>query len=1808
MRLYRLLFLCSFLCFTTFYACKNTKNDTDTLKIVLTNFDGEIDLKQNLVFSFNKNVVGSADLHKWTNEEILEIRPKVVGQFKWSSTNELTFSPRNIFSSSTNFEVKPTKKLLAFNDSNWKLDNEVIKFNTPFLEIAGLNLYWSRSALKPGEIVLKGNVVLNSEVAPNDLTGFLSFEADGKTLAHELTAQNLGKNIAFELYGVDNLTDDAIVKVNIKKGMALPNNSNGLDRNLTNEKSVPEKDKLSIVSVTPTHDGLQGNIFVATSQEIDQNTIKENLKIVPKINYAIEVGGSGFTIRSADFSLEKSYTITMDKSTQSVIGSSMDEEYQSVFTFGQVEPKVNFTNNKAMYLGADGHRNISAELINVEEANVEIYKIFSNNLQAFFRESRDYGYHYDRDARRSYDYQYYNTEEYGQLIHTEKINTKELKRQGARRLLNIDFKDKIPEHEGVYIVKVTDKDRLYLTDSKIVSMSDIGLICKKEKDRVWVFANSIKTAKSLAGVEVKFISNNNQELYTATTDGDGVAFFDGLSLVAPDFTIGMVTAQKGEDFNMLPFGKTYVNAARFEVGGKYISEEKKYEAFLYGERNIYRPGDTLNIAAIVRDFDGNAPAEMPVKVKVLLPNGKEYKTIRRVLSQQGSTGATISTTPDLPTGTYNIQLLTATDQVLATERVSIEEFIPDRIKVKLELDKKELELEQDKNINVSVSAVNFFGPPAANRKYEVEVQLRSGYFYAKDFSNYNFSNNKRGQLNNMLQDGKTDGEGNAEVKFTIDNNYQNTGLLNGRVFATVFDENGRSVNQAESFKVFTQSIFYGIGWFDSYIGTRKPVQIPLVAVDKDGNALSNESVQVQVIRKEWQTVLEKNNSGYYRYVSQKKEITERTEDIVLNGKTNFYSYTPRLSGSYEIRVYKPGTNVYVSRGFYAYGHGDTETTSFEVDTEGNIEIKADKEKYNVGETATILLNAPFDGKMLITLETDEVVKHFYRETNNKTVEIKHQMSNDEVPTVYVTATLIKPHVNNNLPLLVAHGFEPIEVHNPMNNLEVKINAAPDSRSNTKHNIQVVTDPYAEVTLAIVDEGILQLKNYQTPNPYDFFYQKRALQVASYDLYPYLFPELEGQVGLAGGDGGTGMSKRLNPLASNRVNLVRFWSGVMETDAQGRANLVIDIPQFSGDLRIMAVAFKDKSYGSASHNMKVADPIVLSTAMPRFLSPTDALKIPVTVTNTTDKAAKGSVSIVADGPLGLEGSSTQDINIPPNSEAVVEFVGKASENIGEGAVTVTVNALGESFTEKIRLPVRPATSLQKKSGSGAVVKGNSETVSWASDYVPQSIDGKVLISSSPLVEFARDLDYLVRYPHGCLEQTISKAFPQMYYTDMVRNIYGNNPAASDENPDYNVQVAIDKVSAMQLSNGGLSYWPGRGYHSWWGSVFALHFLYEAQQKGFDVQQSTINNLKGYLQFRLKSKETFMYYYNQSLSKEIASKEIAYSLYVLALMGEPEISTMNYYKGKPDILSLDSKYLLAGAYALAGDQQGYQQIIPSDFSGEKANQANAGSFYSYLRDLAISLNCLVEVRPDDPQIPEMARQLTKQMKGKRYMNTQERVFSFLALGKIAQRNNANTNPTGAVIANGKEVAQFDGSSLTLNYEDIGAQEFVIKSDNGDLYYFWNVEGVNMSNTYEEKDNYLQIRKTLLDRNGKKINASDISQNELIVVKLNLKSKNNRIDNVVITDILPACFEIENPRLGELPPSVSWAKNYSPDFFDIRDDRIMLFTTAYNTTNGRDFYYVCRAVSKGEYVMGPASADAMYDGEYYSYSGGGKVTVKE
>lgn len=1788
-----------------FLSCNSSQ-----VNLTYTNAKDEVPALGNLVFRFDKVLVSDSLLNQWDSTEYITFDPEIPGRFRWDQGDQLVFSPARPLPPATSFTAKLNSDILQYSAYGKIGGADKITFHTPLLRLENSNVTWMPVQENSTTPIPQVDLYFNYAVQPAVIKEKMKVEVDGTPVQYDLQTLESDSRISMRLLGLKSEDKDLQAMIALEKGIVPEGGRNGTKEKIENKLFIPSPYSLTINDVTGEHDGITGTVYVRTSQQVVINEVASRVNIHPAVKFSVTETEDGFAIHSEQFSSDKSYVLTLKKGLKGRLGGELRESYENNVAFGELEPSLSFNNNKAVYLSAQGHQNIEVRITNVPKVKVIISKIYESNLLAVQR----YGY-YPRDNRYSsededyyYERDYYNeyssSLSFGDVIYEKEIDTRSLPKYGNSRLFTFNIEDRLPDFKGIYHIKIRSTTDYWISDSRFISKSDIGLVAKEGKDKLFVFANSIKTAQPLNALNIIVYGNNNQVLGMGTTNNDGVAEVEYSRKEFAGFRPAMVIAKSPDDFNYLPFNSTRVNTSRFEVGGKR-SNVTGLDAFVYAERDIYRPGEKINFSVILRDRNWKSPGELPLKLKMLLPNGKELKTFRKTLNAQGALEGDVELSASAITGGYTLEVYTSNDVLLASKSFNVEEFVPDRIKVSVKLDKPSVGPGQ--TTTLSVNAVNFFGPPAAKRNYEGEVQVSPRYFSPKKYRNYDFGIDNIGlSFDRKNEEGTTDDNGNASISYAVPIMYKDKGLLQATFYATVFDETGRPVSRSATANIYTQQVFFGVGsdgyW---YYPLNQVVKFPLIALDKNENVVSAKAT-VKVIKHEYRTVLTKAGS-YFRYESQRDDKIISEQTITVSGEQTAYSFVPRSPGRYTLRVSIPGADSYVSKEFYSYGYWGNDNASFDVDPEGNIDMELDKSSYLAGETAKVLFKTPFDGRMLVTMETDRVVSYQYVNVENRAASVDLKLTEAHLPNVFVTATLIKPHDVSEIPLTVAHGYKNIRVEEKSRRINVEIAAQKHVRSRTRQKVTVKAAPNSYVTLAAVDNGILQITDFKTPDPYGHFYASKALEVTAYDMYPLLFPELKPRISSTGGDGEIEMNKRTNPMPARRFKLVSYWSGIAQTNSRGEASFEFDIPQFSGEIRLMAVSYKNHSFGSADAAMTVADPLVLSTALPRFLSPKDTVTVPVVITNTTDKSTTATATLTVQGPLQVTGSNSQSVSLSPHSEGRAVFRVAVAPAMDVAKVKVEVQGLGEKFTDEIDISVRSIAPLQVHTGSGTITGGNVQRINIPlQDFVPKTIDYKLTVSRNPALELGKQLRYLVNYPYGCTEQTISAAFPQLYFGDLAAQMEDqSNKARSAAN--FNVLEAIRKIKLRQLYNGAVTMWDGEGTAHWWVTAYAAHFLLEAKKAGFDVDNSVLNNILNYLNNRLKNKETINYYYNQNQQKKIAPREVIYSLYVLALAGKPNVSTMNYYKSNPQLLSLDSKYLLSVAYAIAGDKQKFREILPQSFTGEESVAQTGGSFYSPIRDEAIALNALLDADPANPQIGVMAGHVVNQLKGRRWFSTQECSFSFLALGKIARAAN-KADVTADIKVNGKTIGTAGADPVSFSAKQLGAPNVEIAAKgNGRLYYYWQSEGISQSGTYTEEDNYIRVRRKFYDRYGRVIAGNSFTQNDLVIVQLTLeKSYSGNVENVVITDMLPAGFEIENPRTKEIP-GMDWIKDAStPTALDVRDDRINLFVNLYN--NRQVYYYAVRAVSPGTYHIGPASAEAMYNGEYHSYHGAGIIVVKE
>ena len=1776
--------------------------------VTIKNFSpqGEVANLTTFTIEFSENLAPADVQDKWLNDEFVVFEPKIKGKFKWTSGSTLIFSPDYPLEGIQSYKAKVTDKVLF--KTAYHSDFDEYEFHTPDFDATKVEFFWTQIPNESYKISVQANIYFNYQVSPGALQQYLEVKKDDEIDSDfKIMTDGSSDIVAINFGDIKQKEKEQELSVKIKEGLQAVIGKKPLQDNREFMQKLPPITRLAITSVTSGYDGSTGWILVYTTQKVDEKRIKDFVQTDPKGNLTFFVNENSFRIEG-DFSGRQNVNLLIKKGLPGLYGGELEFDFEQQVLLANISPAVNFADRHGLYLMKSGLKNLEVNAVNVKGVDVEVSQVFRNNLIYFFNQGSYYDYDYD-DNDNYHSYRNYYPSDYGKLIYSEKVDLSKKENWLEKFTINVD-KALNQRFKGIYIVNVRSSEQRWITDSKIVSISDLGLIVKKADNQIIVFVNSISNAEPVADVEISVISTNNQTILSGKTNSDGVISFDDVKSKTAGFSPRLITAEKSGDFNFLDLNQTRIETSRFDVGGIY-EYSTDYTTYTYAERNLYRPGDKVTISSIVRNDKIKVVKDIPIIVKVITPTGKTFSEFKKTLNEEGSFELSFDLPVYAQTGEYVAEIYSGPKQLISSYRFSVEEFVPDKIRVMLKGD-KETALPGD-ILSVDINSEFLFGAKASGLKYQGQFQYTHKYFTSKTFKDFNFYNSSatNSNIQSKFRDGTLSQEGTAVIKDTLPSELSSKGIIQGNAYVSVFDLTGRTVNRSVSFDIYPRNYFVGIKAPGYYFGTNEKLNFKLVAVDRNDKPISNFKAKVSLVRYEWQTVLKKDNRNRYYYTSEQREIKEWDRNVEISGSPLDFSFSVSHSGRYELRASKDGENDYQAKTFYAYGWGGTTASSFEVDKEGRVEIVTDKETYEPGEKAKLLFTTPFAGKMLITLERNGIYYYKYINVEKRSAEVEVNLTEDYMPNVYVSATLFRKHdMIDNSPFLVGHGFASIKVERKKNKLPVAITTPKKVKSNSKQEITIKTLPEKDiyVTLAAVDEGILQIKNYQTPDPYKYLYGKRTLRVDSYDLYKLLLPEIVTLNSTPGGgeeEEAKEISKRTNPVTTKRFKLVSFWSGIRKSNSDGTVKVSLNIPQFNGDIRLMAVAYSGSRFGSAEEHMKVADDIIIEPEIPRFLATNDSLVSTVTLINTTSSDKSVNISLKVDGPLKVISDRSQNVTINPNSTKQVKFNIKTGKEIGAGKITFETSGAA-NVKEEIDIGVRPVSPLVVESGAGNLKAGETKNIQVSKDFLKGTQHTTLTISKFPAVKFGKHLQYLVGYPYGCIEQTVSKLFPQLYFEDLAKlvapELYKTN------NPVYYVKEGIRKIESMQLYDGSMAYWQGGNYSNWWGSVYAAHFLIEAQKANFAVSDNVLKKLLSYIEKKNRGGETYDYYtysYNKRTIIKIARKEILYGLYVLALAKRGDIATMNYYKSRPHLLATDSKYLLAGAYALMGKWNTYYEVVPPIYKPEKTDRETGGCFDSEIRANAIMLNVLLEVEPASEQIPYMIKHIT-QLSDFMY-STQERSFTFLALGKAAKLT-ANTDMKVDIISNGKTLNTFNNKDVTVTNDELNSGNVALKSSGkGEVYYFWSTEGVKTGEKVKEEDSFLKVRRTYYDyRSGAVIN--NFSQGELIVCKISLTGFEKSVDNIVITDLLPSCLEIENPRLST-STELKW-KSKNPllvQYMDVRDDRLLLFTSL-KRNETKEFYYMLRVVNKGKFTLPVIGAEAMYDPEYHSYNGASVVSVKE
>lgn len=1718
-----------------------------------------------------------ADTDAVPADKAASIKPQTEGEWEWSNPYLLRFRADSPLEQDAEYTLKMASAL--------NLDGETeFTLRTGTFRVEEIRMR-EQAGPRPGTAIISAFVRFTGPVSPEELLENATLtEAGGEALPLQVTTSWSSRRMELRSDPVEKTPAGATYSLTLKSGLKRSGSELALDRDSQAEIELKLNPVLTFRGADLYASDGETGIRLTFSTPMDARRVAGHLSVSPEADFDLRADGDRLMLQGG-FTPGERYDVSLKKGLTAADGAELAEDAATSVTVPDLPPSVDFV-GQGLFLPDSRRAGLALDAVNTDEITVRVDRVYPNNLFSMLRE---YGWRiFDNDWNHSgVPYSL------GGKVMERSVPVDAERNESVR--LPLQFGDTFDEGErGLFKVSASVKGQNGAKRWMIVS--DIGLMAKRGMDRFLVWAVSNTTLEPLSGVRLTLVSDKNQQLARTRTDRAGTA-----SLPLPaDGDEGrpyLILAERtGGDFTFLLPSRFEVDTTGLDVSGSQ-SVPSGLRAYLYGERDLYRPGETLKGMAVVRQDDLTVLPRMPLVLVQHDPRGREIRKLRLTTDRNGAAAFEVPVPDYALTGRHSLTLR-AGDRGIGTFDFKVEEFVPDRIKVEVKTAHDTFRPGQ--TIKAEVRSSYLFGPPASKLPVTTRVRLEAAPFTAQDYPDYVFGNpDQPFEPQEIFHRDATLGEdGQARFDIPVPDGLTPPSALSATIFGRVSESGGRGVTARKRVTIHPCKTYIGIKKLSKNgYEYGQPTTFDFVTTDPSGKPTEHDELRAAFYRDRWRTVVRKSPSGGYRYESvNDPELVSET--VIQAGKAEgSVDFTPPSYGSYRAVISSPGPGASAQVEFFCGGWG---YSPWALENPARIELVTDREQYDPGDTATVQVRAPFPGRLLVTVEGDKVHHSQTVELDGNTGEVTLPVKAEYAPNAYVTAMLIRRA--GDVPegsVGRAFGVTPLLVDNLSNRMDLSVDAPAEVRPESELTMTVKASPGAVVTLAAVDEGIMQLSGSDDPDPFDFFYARRALGVRSYDTFALLYPDLARIMGRADAGGGMAMmaeSRFMRTEGIRRVKPVSFWSGPLTADADGLVRYTAKLPDFQGALRIMAVSLDGKRFGAARHMTRVRAPIALTPTLPRFMATGDTVQMPVTVRNDLGSEAGITVRVKAEGALSSEAKG-MTLQLANEAEDTIHLpLAAASGAGGKGTVTVTAEGGGESRTVTVELPVRPALPYKREAAFGSL-KGSDELVPAAQGFVTGTVTREVSVGSMPLTRFAGKLKTLLRYPYGCAEQTTSRAFPLIRFGDLARALAPD--AVDEKGPAFMVQSAIMRLLSMQTGDGGFAFWPGGTRSHPWVSAYVTHFLLEAKQAGFTSP--------GMLQRSLGHMRTLATQRGSDLGST------AYALFALAKAGTPDRGSMDELRdNRKDRLSAADRTLLASAYALSGDMDSFNVLL-SELPEMKAGRASGGGMRSELRDSALMLLTLADAAPDDRLVPQLTEKVSRLMASSSWGTTQENALAFAAVGKAL--NLGDGDPLSGTLAQGGADHPFkDAQSFARTFN--GSDAMQLRLENAEATAFWSVTTRGIPQEAQAASSGLNVRRTFLDRQGRPVDVATVQQGALLIMKTEVRA-DSAVENVVVQALLPAGMEVENPRLESSETAAFSGEGERPlgGHQDLRDDRVLFFT---DLRGGlwHAGYTQLRAITPGSFALPPIQAEAMYDPSIFALGpevnkgvvGRTDVTVKE
>ncbi len=1547
-------------------------------------------------------------------------------------------------------------------------------------------------------------------------------------------------------------------------------------------------------------------------------------------------------------------------------GKAFEKQYNQPIYFGDTKPQVKLCGHGSIIPTSENGLLFPFEAVNLNAVDVEIFKIFDNNVMQFLQTS---------DIDNQYDY---GLNRVGRVILQKKVALNELNSMSNKGHLvryNLDISKLVKaDPAAVYQVRIGfkadyatyeceqlkenkmanmnqtqseeevkldengdpvslfgynydyyDENGAYVGDQaqnpcsknyyksqyiqRNILASNIGVILKMGNDKsCFVAVTDLRSAQPLPNAEVEFLDFQNQKMTQNKTNSEGICKVQlerkpALCLVNINKEFGYIKIQDGSALNL----------SRFSVAGDMA--QKGIKGFIYGERGVWRPGDSIFLNFVLENRDRTLPPNHPITFELKDPNGQIQQRFTTVSNVNNIYNLTTFTRAEAPTGSYHASVKVG--GAVFQKEIKIETVKPNRLKVKLDFGKEQLSA-ADGNLTGTLQSNWLTGPSANGLKAKVEVQFSSIKTDFEKYPDYVFDDparNFNGEPQTIF-DNNLDANGQAQVPLKYNFGSKSSGKLKANFKVRVFERGGDFSTDNFSMIYHLYEIYVGIAMpknkeEQKEINTNEDGKIRLVAVDKYGNPARNVNLNVGLYKVDWRWWWDASANEVSSFNSDAHVGSVKNQILKTNDKGEVV-WNVNISewGRYFVRVINP-EGGHASGDFFNVGTpwGEEGSQSNRV-AESLLPFKANKEKFAVGEKVTLDIPSAQVGRFLVTIENgSKVLQHYWADAKRGNNDFTFKATAEMTPTVYAHVMMIQPHgqTKNDLPMR-QYGVIPINVENKEARLEPWLNMPETLEPEKTFTVDIgeKSSKAMTYTLAVVDEGLLDLTRFQTPDPYSAFNTREALGVKTWDVYDQVLSAAFGvEMDRVLNIGGDGVVKAGEGNRANRFKPVVQHLGPFYLAPGRKAHHQIKLPNYIGSVKVMLVAAENGAYGNAERKAVVRKPLMLLATLPRVLSPGETLKLPVDIFAMEKKVSNVNITVQeSSGLIAVQGGTTKSLYFSAPGEKQTAFDIKVNEGEGVARFKILAEGGGEKIWQDIEIQVRNPNPRVTNVLEKTLSAGEASEFNFQPAGTMGTNEGILEISTIPPINLGQRLPYLLEYPHGCVEQTTSAAFPQLYVakflelTDNQKNIAYNN-----------VKAGLESLQRFQTDNGGFGYWAGQREVNDWGTSYVGQFLIEAQKNGFTLPLNMLEKWKTYQQgvakrweARPKNNAANNYYYEEG-SDHLSQ---AYRLYTLAAAGAPELGAMNRLREIKD-LSNAARWRLAAAYALAGKSEEAKNLTQKSTTTVNKYTELSDTYGSDLRDEAQIMETLL-LLGDKNRAGEIAKSISQKMSSQSWYSTQSVAQSLLSMAKLLGENSVQNGFSYSYKMNQNNIVNANCKTALAQIVvpiDKGTRKVSVKNTSkGILFARLILSGKPVIGDPTTTANNLAMKVLYKNMKGENLSPSSIAQGtdffaEVTVTNPGSLGKNYK--EMALSQVFPSGWEIHNARMQ----NISYGASALCDYQDIRDDRVY---TYFSIGKGQSVTYRIQlhAAYIGKYYLPTTLCEAMYDNSITARNAGQWVTV--